>query len=351
MNIHFGENIHRLRTERGMTQERLADFLGISFQAVSKWERGETVPDLFMLPVIASFFGVSTDYLLGLDKSEQEKEIQDYIDLYSKLWQQAKYEDVLKTMKKSIKDHPAEYSLLVRYMNALIWCGSTSDDRALSIKNEVESVYERISEHCTVDSIRIWAKKLMCKYYKRLSNIYESGIIFEDIDKILSEMPLMQNSRDFLACSLYPESEEKTAACRKTISELIYLLTCVVRELTSDNSLCPTEEKLATLDCVVNAFKTLFPDGDYGKSYINVAYLMAECGILYQQFGKKTKARKLFNEAKKLSENFDSLPTEFVSTSVLTKDFTLIKKDIPMSQTGPLSDRIEAYINAQTKTE
>lgn len=350
MNIHFGENIHKLRTERGMTQERLADFLGVSFQAVSKWERGETVPDLFMLPVIASFFGVTTDYLLGLDKSEQEKEIQDYIDLYSKLWQQAKYENVLKTMKQAIKEYPAEYSLLVRYMNALIWCGLTSGDRALSIKNEVEAVYERISEHCTVDSIRIWAKKLMCKYYKRLSNIEDSGIIFEDIDKILSEMPLMQNSRDFLACSLYPESEEKTLACRKTISELIYLLTCVVRELTFDNSLPPTEEKLATLDCVINAIKTLFPDGDYGKSYINVAYMMSECGILYKQFGKKAKAQKLFDEAKKLAENFDSLPTEFVSTSVLTKSLTLTKNNIPMSQAGPLNDRIESYIKTQTKS-
>ncbi|MBE6641394.1 MAG: helix-turn-helix transcriptional regulator [Ruminococcaceae bacterium] len=348
MNIHFGENVRRLRIERGMTQEGLAEFLGVSFQAVSKWERGETVPDLFMLPVIALFFGVTTDYLLGLDKSEQEKEIQEYIDLYSKLWQEAKYEDVLKCMKQAIKAFPSEYGLLVRYMNALIWCGSVSDARALSIKNEVEAVYDRISRHCSVDSIRMWAKKLVCKYYKRLSGIKGSGVVFEDIEKILSEMPLMQNGRDFLVCSMHPGGGEKAMLCRKTISELLYLLSCTVKELTFEKSVCPNEEKLAILEAVINAYKTLFPDEDYGKSYINVAYLLAECGALYRQLGNDERADQSFNEANKIAEVFDALPAEFVNTSVLVKDLSLTKRDIPMSQSGSLSDRITKYVNHRT---
>ena len=59
MNIYFSENIKRLRKERELTQEALADFLGVSFQAVSKWERGESYPDIELLPTIADFFSVS----------------------------------------------------------------------------------------------------------------------------------------------------------------------------------------------------------------------------------------------------------------------------------------------------
>lgn len=72
MKINLGENIKKLRLEHNLTQDNLADFLGVSFQAVSKWERGDTVPDVYMLPVIASFFNVSIDNLLNFDRLQIE---------------------------------------------------------------------------------------------------------------------------------------------------------------------------------------------------------------------------------------------------------------------------------------
>ena len=57
--ICLGENIKRLRREKGITQEALADFLSVSFQSVSRWERGESYPDITLLPLLSRFFGVS----------------------------------------------------------------------------------------------------------------------------------------------------------------------------------------------------------------------------------------------------------------------------------------------------
>jgi len=59
----IGQNIKKLREEEGVTQQQLADALGVTFQAVSKWECGATAPDVAMLPEIAEFFGVSVDDL------------------------------------------------------------------------------------------------------------------------------------------------------------------------------------------------------------------------------------------------------------------------------------------------
>lgn len=75
MNIYFSEIFKQLRQERDLTQEALADYLGVSFQAVSKWERGESYPDIEILPEIAGYFGVSVDDLLGVNRAESEKEI------------------------------------------------------------------------------------------------------------------------------------------------------------------------------------------------------------------------------------------------------------------------------------
>lgn len=55
MDLFIGENIKRLRRERGLTQETLAERLHISAAAVSKWERGESVPDIGMLLPLASY--------------------------------------------------------------------------------------------------------------------------------------------------------------------------------------------------------------------------------------------------------------------------------------------------------
>ena len=73
MDIYISENIKRLRRERNLTQEALANFIGISFQAVSKWECGDAYPDITLLPVIANYFQVTIDELLGNDRIKIEE--------------------------------------------------------------------------------------------------------------------------------------------------------------------------------------------------------------------------------------------------------------------------------------
>ena len=59
----IGGNIKKLRAEKGVTQEQLAEHLSITYQSVSKWENNVTSPDLYLIPVIADYFGVTIDEL------------------------------------------------------------------------------------------------------------------------------------------------------------------------------------------------------------------------------------------------------------------------------------------------
>ena len=74
MNESIGSIIMRLRKEHGMTQDQLANALGITFQAVSKWENGVSSPDISTLPLLADLFGVSVDQLLGRETLSQSEE-------------------------------------------------------------------------------------------------------------------------------------------------------------------------------------------------------------------------------------------------------------------------------------
>ena len=60
----LGEKIYKLRTKRSMTQEQLAEKIGVSRQSVSKWESGASIPDLERIVSMSQLFGVTTDYLL-----------------------------------------------------------------------------------------------------------------------------------------------------------------------------------------------------------------------------------------------------------------------------------------------
>lgn len=70
-----GERIAALRKERGITQEGLAGIIGISSQAISKWENNVTMPDIMLLPIIADTLGVTIDELFGIKHKVQEKPV------------------------------------------------------------------------------------------------------------------------------------------------------------------------------------------------------------------------------------------------------------------------------------
>lgn len=68
----FAKNLSDLRTQHGMTQLQLAEMLNYSDKAVSKWERGDSIPDVFVLRQMADYFGVTVDYFLTEDHTETE---------------------------------------------------------------------------------------------------------------------------------------------------------------------------------------------------------------------------------------------------------------------------------------
>ena len=73
MEMTLGKRIAALRKEKGLKQEPLAEKLGVSPQAVSKWENDQTCPDISLLPKLAELLGVSVDVLLSGEKKAQEQ--------------------------------------------------------------------------------------------------------------------------------------------------------------------------------------------------------------------------------------------------------------------------------------
>lgn len=118
MNIRIGEKIRSLRKNRNISQEVLANYLGVSFQAVSKWEKGETMPDVTMIPAIACFFEVSTDELFDFNRLETEQKVQqacwDIAD-----WRNDRPEEAEKAYRDLLRQYPGNEIILANLLYVL----------------------------------------------------------------------------------------------------------------------------------------------------------------------------------------------------------------------------------------
>lgn len=82
----IGKNIAELRKNSGMTQEQLADTLGVSSQTISKWENEVTMPDIMLLPVIAGCFDITVDELYGGTKPKENHQAVDFDNIPETLY-------------------------------------------------------------------------------------------------------------------------------------------------------------------------------------------------------------------------------------------------------------------------
>ena len=163
MTIMIGENIKRLRTAKGLTQEQLSEAVGVTCAAVSKWERGDTFPDITMLFPLAHFFGVSLDKLMGYDRERIEADIKALLAEYARLSRT----DAMKARElitSAMKKYPDDF----RVMNDYMWeiAGNYADNDPAVLREhsgELESICARIIDGCGDEALRLDAWNMRAK--------------------------------------------------------------------------------------------------------------------------------------------------------------------------------------------
>ncbi len=114
MDLPIGEEIARRRKQRGITQQELAVFMNVSKASVSKWETGQSYPDITSLPLLAAYFDCSVDELLILDSQLSTKEIQRIYQLLKDAFQTKTPSEVLALAQSFIKRYYSCYPFLLQ---------------------------------------------------------------------------------------------------------------------------------------------------------------------------------------------------------------------------------------------
>ena len=117
----IGKRIRNLRRAKNETQEDLSAVLGVTFQAVSRWENGDAYPDIELLPRLAAHFGVTTDELLGADeetrRAEREKRREDY---KARITKHSGTKEHFETMRQAFSEFPEEPIFAFHALNDLV---------------------------------------------------------------------------------------------------------------------------------------------------------------------------------------------------------------------------------------
>ena len=159
----FGNRIKSLRRKMNLTQEELAERLNVSFQTVSKWERNASLPDITMLPILANFFDVTTDELLGVDLAKKDQKIDEILAEFLRL--NTDYDSRTEEfIINAYKTYPNDYRIMDRYMWYMAGDYADNDPKKLlARKEEFLSICDRILDGCKDTRILLDARNMQAK--------------------------------------------------------------------------------------------------------------------------------------------------------------------------------------------
>ena len=163
MNIKIGAIIKKLRAENNITQETLANAIGVTPQAISRWESEGGYPDIELLPALADFFSVSTDELLGYKLSEREQELANIKKEMERLAEVGSIEERVAYARNAFAHYPNDYEIRDNLAVCLYFVWEETHDEALF--KEIESLLGLVANECNDENTRYDAINTLITLY------------------------------------------------------------------------------------------------------------------------------------------------------------------------------------------
>ncbi|PKM76020.1 MAG: transcriptional regulator [Firmicutes bacterium HGW-Firmicutes-15] len=133
--LNMSKCIVQKRKEKGITQEKLAEYIGVSKASVSKWESGQSYPDILLLPELATFFNVSVDELLGYSPQLTKEDIKKIYNQLSHEFAAKPFDEVMEQCNKTIKKYYSCFPFLLSMIQLLL--NHTILAKTEDIKNDI----------------------------------------------------------------------------------------------------------------------------------------------------------------------------------------------------------------------
>lgn len=342
MNLYISENIKRLRRQKDITQETLAERMHVSAAAVSKWERGEALPDISMVIPLASYFGVSTDEILGLQTAKNEERIQGYLDEYHRLGAIGKVYERFNLMVNAYNEYPNDWRIVEEYMWQLNYDPNCTGPCGNGVhKKELYSLCHRVLDECTLDNVRYSALSI-------LGGLYTIDSLTEKAIETAKRFPDSYLTRGEELENCYGcGSAEWYTQLRENIWDIMHRLQVKIRNAALYSDADSPAGQIRHLKKAVGVIDLIFEDGDYGFCHYDLSQLfiwIANRYVLLEDYGS---AFEFYEKGFAHAKAYDELPETSTHTSFLVRgyiqDMTNINSSTEMNAVSCTISELQTY--------
>ena len=377
MQLELGQKIRELRHRDGRTQETLADALGVTSQAISRWEANGGYPDMEMIPAIANYFGVSIDELFGYE-NDRERKIDEIIkrseELHRVDWgEDTGIDECIALLRDGLIEFPGNERIMLRLIVVLRDAGFVREGH--------HSMWDK-DGYFTPDIERHRKNKYWLEAIKLLERInntasgeilyevrYELLLLYDYIGKydkayeLANTFPILQLSRS--AALGFASNGKKRAEYGE--KHLIALFNELIYQMISTLQLCKKNyEGDTAIKTVENALKLsamFFTDGNYGRFngtlvplYLYLSSLQWRAGLKDEAFNSLYKALDHAKAFQTLADEHDPFYTTpllrhvRIESSDINRDPLTLAEDWPWWAFPDTSD-IESDIKSDPRWE
>ncbi len=351
MQIQIGGNIRKLRKRDGRTQEMLADALGVTGQAVSRWEANGSYPDMELIPAIANYFNVTIDELFGHSLTAKEQRYQELYDEYKRLARRWEDPDTLIPMlRNALAEFPGDEKLLIALAKQLYYKfnstvhGRTTDDgywtphyekmREREGWEESEKIMLRLLETTQDKDIREECHELLVFIYNYIG----------ELDKAKE---IATQANDIICCKdeLLEHIDGKDGERQIQINLMRYATWTVHKiRFSRANKYVPAKQWIAVRETYILFLETLF-DGTFGFYVYEMRWLHLDLAELYTLQNNPEKALYHLRKVCEYSLKFDEYLNKGEPIPFTSPYFSLVDPSDPAEWTATeMCPRTKEYL-------
>ena len=312
--LKIGEKIKELRKKLNVTQEKLAEYLDVTAQAVSRWESGICYPDVELFPAIANFFDITLDELFEADKkAEKMKKIKE--EIYKKDVQGYPLE-AIELCRKALKEFPNNYEIMSTLIGLL---------DAKKNKDEKIELCERILNDCDDNRLKNCTLRDLAVIYRDTEDYIKAEETAKKLPDICDGIFLSQEL--WLARLL--QGEEKLFKSRQVIYWLMESLGGEIKNLVlKSRDFCNgdyktgAKERIDMLERNVKFYELIFSDHDYGFYNLRFKENYGDMAEEYLYLEDYDKALDCLEKSSDYLIAFENDEGEYPHTSFLIRGYT-----------------------------